>query len=186
MYINTWNGLPNLHYLGLHKIVVFLSTISVFITPFPLQLSAMHQKFLVIGCCILCGTFGYALGRIGSIQLEAATFQTTIQTTEPTLVPVVTIDGIMNGALEGSLTGNVRLFIGKEQVLGNGGTFSIASPALLKNIISVQIPDGMQFVASRKGTKYYPVSSAQGGGLSPKNRLYFRTAEEAERAGYRK
>jgi hypothetical protein len=47
------------------------------------------------------------------------------------------------------------------------------------------IPDGMKFVASSKGKKYYPVFSASGNRITPKNRLYFRTAKEAEIAGYR-
>jgi hypothetical protein len=42
----------------------------------------------------------------------------------------------------------------------------------------------MRFVASRRGKRYYPVSSREGERLVPENRLYFRTAEEAERAGY--
>ncbi len=55
-----------------------------------------------------------------------------------------------------------------------------------ENVIEVFVPAGMQFVASRKGKKYYAVDSAGGEKLTPENRVYFRTAAEAEAAGYQR
>ena len=52
------------------------------------------------------------------------------------------------------------------------------------HVIEVRVPAGMQFVASRKGKKYYAVDSAGGERIVPKNRVYFETAQEAESAGY--
>jgi hypothetical protein len=44
--------------------------------------------------------------------------------------------------------------------------------------------EGMKFVASKQGKKYYPVGSAQAENLKPENRLYFPDAAAAEAAGY--
>lgn len=102
-------------------------------------------------------------------------------------MPVVTINGIRNGKLEGVLTGNVRLFAGSHLILPDGnGSFAIGDGKLLTNRIEIRIPDGMNFVASKKGKKYYPVESASAGNLSPTNRVYFPSAEAAEKAGFKR
>jgi len=41
-----------------------------------------------------------------------------------------------------------------------------------------------KFVASKAGKKYYPMDAPQGQKIKEENRLYFKTAEEAEAAGY--
>lgn len=50
----------------------------------------------------------------------------------------------------------------------------------------VKPPEGMRFVASKRGTKYYPLESAGAGSISPANRVFFETASDAEKAGYKK
>lgn len=102
-------------------------------------------------------------------------------------VPVVKLEGIRNGALIGTVQGDVRLVAGDRIVLPNGsGTFAIADRDVLTNVIMITPPEGMHFVASKRGTKYYPLSSASAGSISPANRVFFKTAEEAEKAGYKK
>ncbi len=44
--------------------------------------------------------------------------------------------------------------------------------------------DGKNFVASSRGSKYYPVSCSAGKKLKMENRIYFKTSSEAEAAGY--
>ncbi len=101
-------------------------------------------------------------------------------------IPVVTIHGIRNGKLEGVVSGNVRLFAGSHLVLVDGsGAFSIRDNKLLTNMIKIHIPEGMRFVASKKGKKYYPAGSAAAGNLAPANRIYFPDAQSAERAGFK-
>ena len=63
-------------------------------------------------------------------------------------------------------------------------TFRIAADPFLTNVIDVQIPHDALFVASKRGTKYYPVDSSAGNRLVPQNRIYFRSAAEAEAMGY--
>ena len=40
------------------------------------------------------------------------------------------------------------------------------------------------FFASSRGTKYYPLGCSAGQNIKQENRIYFNTAEEAEKAGY--
>ena len=139
----------------------------------------------IIACCILCCCLGYSIGRIRTVQLAANTIQIQEYHTTEKLIPTVRIDGIRNSKVHGAQHGAGRLFIGGTQILSDG-EFAVDAPALLKNTVSITIPKGMQYVASRRGTKYYPVTSSQGEQLSPKNRIYFPTAAEAEQAGYKK
>ncbi|MBI3336642.1 hypothetical protein HYZ98_03710 [Candidatus Peregrinibacteria bacterium] len=87
--------------------------------------------------------------------------------------------------IEGRILGDARLFFGDELLIPTAsGTFTVPPDLLLKNIVDIPVPDGMQFLASKRGKKYYPVGSAAGEQLVPENRIYFKTAEEAEKAGY--
>lgn len=105
----------------------------------------------------------------------------------PPTVPVVRIDGIHNGALVGSVSGNARLVAGARIILpAASGSFAISDSKLLTNMIEIHVPPGMRFVASKRGKKYYPVTSASAAGLSPANRVYFPSAQAAEKAGYKK
>jgi hypothetical protein len=98
---------------------------------------------------------------------------------------VVHIDGIRNGSLVGSVHGDVRLVAGDHVVQPDAsGAFAIHDTQLLTNVVTISIPDGMHFVASKKGKKYYPVDSASAQNLSLDNRVYFPTASAAEAAGY--
>ncbi len=46
-------------------------------------------------------------------------------------------------------------------------------------------PQNKAFFASSRGTKYYSITGCSGGKtISPENKIYFYTAEEAEKAGY--
>lgn len=100
-------------------------------------------------------------------------------------VPVVTIDGVREGRLVGSVGSGGRLVIAGDVVeTGSGGTFAIDPRPLLTNVIPITAPPGVQFVASRRGKRYYPLTSASAERLVPANRIYFVTAEEAEEAGY--
>ncbi len=49
---------------------------------------------------------------------------------------------------------------------------------------SEEVPEGMAFVASKSGKKFYPVDSAQGKKIKGDKRVFFKTEKEAEEAGY--
>ena len=100
-------------------------------------------------------------------------------------VPVVTIHGIRNGVLVGSMSGTVRLVAGGKPVLpGAEGGFTVSDSKLLTNVIEVTVPPGMQFVASKRGKKYYSVHSADGQRIVPQNRVYFPDEASAKKAGF--
>lgn len=102
------------------------------------------------------------------------------------LVPTVIIEGIENGELWGQTRGNMRLFLGQTQVMPDGsGAFRVPAGMLLRDVRVIAAPDGMHFIASKKGKRFYPVHSKQAEALAPKNRVYFKTENEARSAGYR-
>lgn len=102
-------------------------------------------------------------------------------------IPVITIEGMRDGKVEGTITGEARLFLGSDHVIPDAsGAFIAPADLFIKNEVTVLIPEEMQFVASLRGKYYYPVSSSAGEQLSPKYRVYFKTIEDAENAGYKK
>ncbi len=136
---------------------------------------------------LLSVLFGGLLGSTVTAYRAYRPAPVTIVADEGTDLPVVRIDGIANGALVGSVEGVVRLSAGGTIIpVDDEGRFAIADRSILTNRITVMAPPGMRFVASSKGTKYYPVDSAGGQNIVPQNRVYFATAEEAEAAGYRR
>ncbi len=135
---------------------------------------------------ILACLLGYLIGRIVSIQItvQSAAPMHFTSDTRPT-VPVVSIDGVRNGQLEGRMSSGVRLFVGEEYIIPTAsGTFYISAEPVLVNRVTVDVPEGMHFVASRRGTRYYSVTSSQGAQITPANRVYFQTREEAKSNGY--
>jgi hypothetical protein len=99
--------------------------------------------------------------------------------------PVVHVRRIEEGKIVGTVGTGARLIVGDEAVLPQPDrSFAIDAVPFLVNIVPVPVPPGTQFVASRRGKRYYPVSSAAAERLVPENRIYFERAEEAEAAGY--
>ena len=45
-------------------------------------------------------------------------------------------------------------------------------------------PKASGFIASKNGTKYYPIDCASANRIKPENRLYFALAIDAQKAGY--
>ena len=100
------------------------------------------------------------------------------------VVAVVTLEGFRDGALRGRGAG-VRVFARDEPIaLAPDGSFSIAHPAFRIEEVSVPVPPGMRFVASKNGKKYYRVDSAAGERIAPKNRRYFPDEASAHAAGF--
>jgi hypothetical protein len=127
-------------------------------------------------------------GLIGEIHGRSWTFGNVvplvISDTRPR-IPTVTIQDISDGIIHGHVTDHVRIFGGDHAVVTSSGAFSIPLTHLTK-IVAVTIPAGMKFVASKNGKKYYPVSSPSGSRIALKNRVYFASAEDAEKAGFKK
>ena len=143
--------------------------------------------FPLIGALILSSTFGYLVGRIIDKQITFAAPSITITSDNRPTVPVVKIEGIKNGNLEGKMSSGIRLFLGNNHIQSNSsGAFSTSFDKFMVNHIEVTVPEGMLFVSSSRGKNYYRVDSSAGEKISPKNRIYFRTEEEAINAGFKK
>lgn len=100
-------------------------------------------------------------------------------------VPLVRISEINGGNIVGSIGTGTRLVIGEEVVIASeDGSFEIPANKFLVNVVDVQIPHGVNFVASKKGKKYYEVTSKSAERLAPKNRIYFKSEEDAIKMGY--
>jgi len=151
----------------------------------------MFSKYLpylpAVGALLLACVFGYLAGRIVTCRIDLP--QTSMTLTEDTRppVPTVRIDGVRNGYLEGVIIGEGRLVFGGHPIVTDGsGAFRVPANPILTNAITVTVPEGMRFVASKSGKKYYPVGSSGGAQIVPINRVYFRTVADAEAAGYSK
>lgn len=143
-----------------------------------------RENFCNAAVLLLCCLFGYLSGRIVDIQLAQPATTLVPDATNP--VAVVQVLGIQNGELFGSIKGDVRFFLADTQVVthGSGDTFRMSADVFLENNVTIVVPDGMYFVASRNGKKYYAVDSSGGERIVPKNRVYFPTAAAAEAAGF--
>jgi hypothetical protein len=67
------------------------------------------------------------------------------------------------------------------------GVTPVNSLNLQANLVSVsQTAEEGEYVASSRGRMYYPVSCKAANSLKPENKIYFKTATEAETAGYQR
>lgn len=145
----------------------------------PAAHSAFDRLVLLLTLFCLSISSGFLSGRMLVRNTSVITLR---EDTRP-LVPTVHIEGIRNGLLHGSVRGSARVVLGST-VLTQSGVFAVDADSLLINEISVVVPSWAAFVASERGTKYYPVSSAGGQRITPANRIYFSSEQEAENAGY--
>ncbi len=143
----------------------------------------MDRLLTVSGLVVLVGLSAYIAGRMVSFRQFADPPFRLEPDTRP-LVPVVHIEGLDGGKIVGRINGEVRVFFGDMMVIPDGsGAFRIAEDLLVEET-AILVPDGMQFVASRKGKKYYSVTSPMSERIKPENRVYFSTAAEAEVSGF--
>ena len=155
-------------------------------------MSTSLQRFVqsllspIFAGALLIFFLGYTLGQfVMSAKIQDVPLSIVEDTRQ--LVPVVDLRGVTDGKLEGMLKGDVRLFLGNEPVLTNGsGAFKVPADYLFINYVRVTVPEGVQFVASKRGKNYYPVSSSAGEKIIPENRVYFPDARSAENAGFKR
>jgi hypothetical protein len=143
-------------------------------------------KANVLSWTLLVILLGYGFGRYGVLveQVSAPSIGS-LRRDVHRRAPIVHLNEINNGSLVGMVGTGARLVIGNTVIVPNPDrTFAIAAGPFLVNVVDVVVPDGALFVASRRGKNYYRVDSSAGRRLVPENRLYFRSAEEAEELGY--
>lgn len=94
-----------------------------------------------------------------------------------------------NGFLKGEVSGQkARLAYNLEDItdVQPGGTFEIPiyQVTLGQYYSARDLPEGMQYIASRQGKYYYNVLDPKAFSITPKNRVYFSLQSEAEAMGY--
>ncbi len=145
--------------------------------------SSVRPPFLFALSLFLASGIGYVAGALVTARSIPSTPLTVTDDTRP-LVPTLQIDGVENGAIVGQAKGELRVLVGGEAYVVTEGEFAIPG-SVFREVLTVRVPEGMRFVASKNGTKYYDVTSAAGNRIDPDNRVYFRTAADAEAAGYK-
>lgn len=140
---------------------------------------SVDRAVLLFAAFCLSMSSGFLSGRM--LSLDSTGFS--LQEDKRPAVPTVSIEGIRNGMLHGSIIGSARVFIGDEYFV-QSGVFVMDASSLFTNEILLVVPDGAEFVASKRGKKYYPVFSSAGENITPQNRIYFSSTEEAEKSGY--
>lgn len=150
----------------------------------PLPSLRIVSALPLFGALGLACVLGYGAGRIVSAPSFSGHPPITVAAETREGVPVVLLDRIVNGELRGSVKGEARLFLADRLVTVESGSFRVPASELLTNFITVEIPPGMRFVASKRGTYYYRVDSSNGDAIVPGNRVYFRDEESAKAAGY--
>ncbi|MDD4761990.1 MAG: hypothetical protein PHZ25_03150 [Candidatus Pacebacteria bacterium] len=141
----------------------------------------------LLGAILLALIVGYLLGRLITERRTLPHTPMTMRDLGRSSVPTVHIDGVFNGQIRGMVRGEARLFLAGDQILPDqSGAFLTPAGPFLVNNVTITVPAGMRFVASKRGQKYYAITSASAANLAPENRVYFSSEEEAEGAGYRK
>lgn len=142
------------------------------------------QSLLIVSVALaLC--VGLLLGRIAGFAFDASSHPPLLVSQSGSSVATVVLEGFRDGALRGHAEGPLRLFVHEEAVaIDAEGDFAIVHPSLRIEEVTIAVPPGMRFVASKRGKKYYSVTSSSGEGIAPENRIYFPDAASAEAAGY--
>lgn len=147
-----------------------------------------YTRSLLVGMAILSLLLcGFLMGRIVSMHLYEDESPIRVVKDAGNTIPTVNIFGLQDGRVRGSIQGDVRVLIAEQSANPRpDGSFDVSAGSFFINYVSIKIPDGMKFVASKTGKKYYSVTSGNGERIAPENRVYFKTAIEAENAGYSK
>ncbi len=144
-----------------------------------------HDVLMRVIYIVLLAAFLALMWRSSGVPVVSARSLSLVPDTRPAVCTVV-LEGVRNGQIAGYIRGDVRFFIGDDLAVPNSsGAFLVSAGVLKTDVRTIDMPDGTRFVASKKGKRFYPVGSSQGQGLSPANRIYFSSEDEAKAAGFR-
>jgi hypothetical protein len=148
-------------------------------------LNSILAGLLVLAIGILSG---YSLGFYRGAQSRFPEIRTVADINPG--VATLRLDGMKDGKLKGSVAGReIRVVVASQDIrtFAPGEILEIpVSASASVSATAPSIPADAQFIASRRGKLYYSVFDPRALELSPENRLYFRSAEEAEKGGYQK
>lgn len=138
--------------------------------------------------CGLCVINGYISGRIVTAFAESSEHDITIeQSGSHPSESVFELIELNDDQFVGKISGDIRVFAAGKLIVPDGsGSIRIPAKPFLTRYIDITPPNWAQFVASKAGKYFYPINSANGQRLAPKNRVYFDSEESAVKAGFLK
>lgn len=101
-------------------------------------------------------------------------------------IPYIKILGLKDGELVGTIS-NPLIRISTETEIAlhdNDLNFTLPFNDILRKNLLINVPTGMNYIASKKGTKFYNIYDKKAAELSPQNHIFFQTKQEATDAGY--
>jgi hypothetical protein len=131
--------------------------------------------------------FGMSLGGfLAHIQYDKNRSPIVFSPMREQIVPVLTLEKIENGVLMGkSNVSEFRLQTNENNILVfHDESFRMDITDILPLSQKIPAPEGSQFVASSRGKKYWALDTPEAALLTPKNRIFFKSAEEAQSKGY--
>lgn len=152
---------------------------------------SIKERFNLVASALLILFLGLSTGySIGYFHSAQAAFPqiSTARERNPGISTVKFLT-LENGKLKGEIGGQkTRIAYSPEKIqdFQVGETFEIPIYNItLGQFYSVRdLPDGMQFIASKQGKYYYSVLDPKAFKITPKNRIYFIHEDEAEKLGY--
>jgi hypothetical protein len=164
---------------------------------FPLKhssfLSLLSLLFLGLSIFFLGIFIGIILENIREGEQKKFTFYPPLNAQQN--IPVLHFETIENGILKGKVEhGQVRIIIPKSEIEiispENNAlphkNFSISLAEILPMLKKIPAPENAQFVASKRGKKFYALDDPRAFLVSAKNRIFFFSKEEAEEKGFTK
>jgi len=149
-----------------------------------------HCRTIII--LLVSGVILFSLGRL-SVQYEIHRELDPVQVVEEInpKIPQIVINEIKDAKIIGSVNASeIRIKSGEQTAVPDEeNKFEIDIQHLgyigpKRKIVKVTIPEWANFVASKSGKYYYEIDEKSAKKLSLANRVYFKTEEEAEEAGY--
>lgn len=108
-------------------------------------------------------------------------------------IPVISLFPIENGILLGKISGNeVRIDIvsqsGKKSLtqVFQTGPLALDIREIIPTLKEIPHPKNTKFTASKRGKKFYALDDPRAFLVSPKNRIFFATEEDAKEKGFRR
>ncbi len=148
-------------------------------------LNTLLASLLILAIGLLSG---YSLGYYRGAQSRFPEIQTVADINPG--VATLKLDGVANGKLKGQVEGReIRVVVAPQDIrtFAAGSSFEIPVNATISSApVASEIPADAQFVASKRGKLYYSVLDPRANEIASQNRVYFKSAEEAEKAGFRK
>ena len=153
----------------------------------------MSKKDLIntaLAACLILAiglTAGFSLGYFRSAQAAFPQMEQ-VPDINPEIATIRFLK-LENGLLKGEVAGNsARLAYDTENILslqpGDSFEIPIYQVSLYQYYSARDLPEGTQYIASKAGKYYYSILDTKAFTITPKNRLFFKTSQEAEDKGF--